>query len=79
MKLLNVQDRDRKVSLTSFCTVLLFHESLKPGLIFLSRRNFGTTSMVKYQGDFLGVVKSFFLKAFKNRLEKLLSRRVCVA
>lgn len=78
-KLLNVLSRDKKVFLTSFYTVLLFHESLKSGLIFLSRRNFGTTSMVKCGEDFLGgVVKSFSLEAFKNRLEELLSRTVCV-
>lgn len=69
VKLLNVQDRDRKVSLTSFCTVLLFHESLKPGLIFLSRRNFGTTSMVKHQGDFLGGGE-VLLKGFQEQIRE---------
>lgn len=74
-----MQDEDKKVSLTPFCIVLLFHESLKPGESLPTRRSFGIARVIKHGRDSLGVVKSLSLEAFKNRLEKHLSGIVCVA
>lgn len=58
------------------CTVLLFHESLKPGDISLPGRNFGIARLVEQGRDFLGHGECFPLE---NRSEKRLSGGVCVA
>lgn len=62
-----MQDGDKKVSLTSFCTVLLYHESLKLAEILLTRRTFGIARVVKHGKDFLGGGEVLFLGGFQER------------
>jgi len=59
-----------KVSLTSFCTVLLFHESLKPREILLTGRNFGIARVVKHGRDFLGGGEVLILRGFQEQIRE---------
>lgn len=61
-----MQDGDKKVSLTSFCTVL----SLKPGEILLTRRNFGIARVVKHGRDFLGGGEVLILRGFQEQIRE---------